>query len=214
MGNDFRNRQCFVGDRAADTSSLRIQQAVIEALQSFGCNKVASEADATRSIVVGPVGRWIFVGDTAGSTEKSDSGAYLALSLALSKVLPVVDINMSDSSAVHMHLYKSGSLVDKFGNAAFPFFKFTDEEAVEFKGHPELWAEYLLAPNTIDNLRAAWTQNWGADSILARTAKLFGWHPEFAFIGYTLDSEGIGIKYDECSWLEVPKGFTALHFRQ
>jgi hypothetical protein len=215
MGDDFRNRQCFVGSKPADSARTLIQQTVAKSLLRFGYNRVASEDEATRSIVIGPVGRWIFVGDTTGGLETSDSDAYVALTLALSRVLPVVDVHMSDSSAVHVHQYKAGSLVDKFGNAAFPCFKFrSDKEAMEFKGNPELWAEYLVASRTSDDLRAAWVQTWGADSILSNMARLFGWHSELAFMGYTLDGEGIGIKYNECSWLKVQQGFTELHFQR
>lgn len=214
MGDDFRNRQCYVGDGAGDATRLRIQQTILDALTSLGYSEVSSEAEATRSLVIGPAGRWNFVGDTTRSTEDADPIAFAALSTALSTVLPVVDIHMSDTAAVHIHLYKGGSLVDKYGNAAFPFFKFkTDEEAAEFKGNPDLWAEYLLPPNTANDLRAVWVQDWGADSILSDTAKLFGWDPDLSFVGYTLDDEGLGIKYDEYLQLENRQGFTELHFR-
>jgi hypothetical protein len=215
MGDDFSNRQCYVGDRVIVATRLRIQQTILDALTSSGYSEVASEAEATRSLVVGPAGGWVFVGDTTGSTEDSDPTAFVALSLALSKVLPVIDVHMSDTAAVHIHLYKAGALVDKYGNAAFPFFKFkTEAEAAEFKGHPELWAEYLIAPYTADDLRKVWVQDWGADAILSNTAKLFGWDLGLAFVGYTLDDEGLGIKYDEYLRLETPEGFTELHFRK
>lgn len=100
-------------------------------------------------------------------------------------------------------------------NAAFPFFKFkTEEEAAEFKGHPELWTEYLIPLYTADDLRKVWVQDWGADAILSNTVKLFGWDLGLAFVGYTPDDEGLGIKYEEYLRLESPEGFTELHFRK
>ncbi len=167
--------------------------------------------------MVGPAGRWIFVGDTAGSNETADPDAFAALSTALSTVLPIVEVHMSDSAALHMHLYQSGSLIDQYGNAAFSFFKFkTLEEAAEFKGNPELWAEYLLAPDSVDQLRTIWVQDWGADSILADTAKLFGWDSQLCFLGYTLDEEGLGFKYDEYFRIQGQhwSGFSELYFHK
>ena len=52
---------------------------------------------------------------------------------------------MSDSAAVHFYLYRQGELVDKYGNAAFPFVKFKSEaEVLPFRGKVELWTDYLL----------------------------------------------------------------------
>ncbi|MBS0265477.1 MAG: hypothetical protein JSS02_26330 [Planctomycetes bacterium] len=214
MGDDFRNRQCYAAGRAVDAARLGIQQTIVDALTRSGYSEVTSEAEAMRSVVIGPIGRWIFVGDTAGSTDDADPVAFDALTLALSDLLPVVDIQMSDTAAVHISLYKDGSLIDKFGNAAFPFFKFrTDKEAAEFRGRPGLWAEYLVSPLTAANLRTVWVQGWGAEKILSDSARLFGWDADLSSVGYTLDSEGIGIKYNEFLSLENAHEFKELHFR-
>ena len=203
MGDDFSNRQCYVGNEGRDELRLRVRCRLIEVLTSTGYVEVPSETEATRSLVIGPPGRWIFIGDTAGSTEGGDPIAFASLSAALSTLVPVVDVQMSDSAAVHIYLYKNGSLVDKYGNAAFPFFEFkNEEEAAGLKGHPDLWKDYVIPPYTIEDLRAAWVQDWGADSILGNTAKLLGWDQRLSCVGYTLDDEGLGIKYDEYLQLE------------
>lgn len=217
MGDDFSNRQCYVGDADGRVLHERIRQTILGTLTDAGYTEVATEAEATRSLVVGPTARWIFIGDTAGSTGAADPDAFAALSTELSTVLPLAEVHMSDSAAVHMYLYKAGSLVDKYGNAAFPFFKFkTEEEAAEFRGKPELWAELLLAASSVDKLRTTWVQDWGADSILSDTAALFGWDPDLCSLGYTLDVEGLGLKYDEYFKIhgQSRAGFSEFYFRK
>ncbi len=198
MGVDFSTHWFFAPaiDAAMTRAAViaRLRQALIEA----GLREVAREEDADRSVVVGPAERWIFIGDSAGSTEWADPEGFDSLSCALSTLGPVVDVKMSDSAAVHFYLYREGRLVDQFGNAAFPFYRFaTEEEAARFRGQPEWWADLLLPPNTIDALRSAWVQEWKASEILAETGRLFGWNPELSWVGYSFDDEGIPIRYDE-----------------
>lgn len=81
-----------------------------------------------------------------------------------------VDVLMSDSAAIHFYSYIGGELVDKYGNAAFPFFQFkTSEEVSEFQGKLELWVRYLQDVHDITVLRSLWVQEWGADKILSQT---------------------------------------------
>jgi hypothetical protein len=92
---------------------------------STGYSEVESEIEATRSFVIGSPARWIFIGDTTGSTEDSDPTAFTNPSLALSRVSPIIDVLMRDSSVVHLLLYndgvlKDGVLIDKYGNGTFP----------------------------------------------------------------------------------------------
>jgi hypothetical protein len=159
---------------------------------------VAKEQEADRSLVIGSADRWIFSGDSAGSTEWSDSEAFKALSRFLSELGPVVDVLMSDDAAIHFYLYHQGQLIDKFGNAKFPFFRFdSEEEAAPYRGHPELWKDLLVNGNNVDALRTAWVQDWRAREILAETGRLLGWNAELQWVGYTFDDEGLPIKYDE-----------------
>lgn len=125
---------------------------------------------------------------------------------------------MSDSAAIHLHLYKASSLIDTYGNAEFPFFKFkTEEEERKFQGKPELWAEFFLDARSVDKLRTIWTQDRGAGSILYKTAELFGWNRNFCSVDYTLDMDGMGVKYNE--YLDevedqIWTGFSELHLRE
>jgi hypothetical protein len=223
MGDDFKNRQCYEGS-APQATRIRIEDAIRNSLTGRGYSEVRSEDEATRSLVIGPADRWVFVGDSTGSTQDGDPDtedgntlAFTELSRAISQVVPVIDIMMGDSTALHMYLYRNGSLVDKFGNEASSCVKFASkEDAAEYQGHPEHWTQFLLPPHTESDLRKVWVQGWESDarSILSATAALFGWHPEFASVGYTLDEEGLGVKYDEYVSPESSRGCTELHFRK
>jgi hypothetical protein len=217
MGVDFSSRWFFAGTSDAAGARSALVDRLRRALHQAGFQEVTREADAERGLVVGPAGRWVFTGDSAGSTEWADPDGFEALSLALSTLGPVVDVKMSDSAAVHFYLYRQGRLVDKFGNAAFPFDRFaTEEEAAPYRGKPELWADLLLSPDTVGALRSVWVQEWRASEILAETGRLLGWGPELLWVGYTFDDEGIPTTYDDFlrhSGVEV-EAFDEYHFKR
>jgi hypothetical protein len=203
MGADFSSHQLFAGSQDA----LRVRAGLIDLLHSHcraqGLIAVADEAEADRGFVVGPAERWVFIGDTAGSADLSDQAAFSAASRAVSRIGPVVDIEMSDHAAVRFLLYRDGELIDCFGNLAFPFFAFrSEDEARAFAGDPEQWRDLLCDPGRIADLRGAWTQGVETDAggILDATAELFGWNPLLAWIGYTYDNEGIPAKYS--AWFD------------
>jgi hypothetical protein len=215
LGADFSSHRLFAGR----CDATRVRGAAVAELRGFfqrrSYQEVAAENEADRSLVIGPAGRWLFIGDSAGSTEWADAEAFDALSLALSTQAPVVDTKMSDDAAVHFSLYRDGRLQDQFGNAAFPFNRFaSEEEAAPFRGRPELWSDLLADPGQVAALRAAWVQDWQAREILAATGRLMGWGVELLWVGYTYDEEGIPIKYNE--FLAGSKvdlgGFEELHF--
>lgn len=215
LGADFCSHRIFAG--TCDTAGLR--SAVIAEMRRFlqriGLEEIADEDKSDRSFAIGPAGPWIFVGDSAGSTEWADPQGFDALSLALSTFAPIVDTKMSDDAAVHFYLYRNGRLEDRFGNAAFPFYRFSCEaEAAPFRGKPELWADLLVDPGRVSVLRDAWVQDWQSPEILASTARLLGWDPQLLWTGYTCDEEGVPIKYDEfLSDSEVDlNGFQERHF--
>lgn len=198
MGVDFSNHQFFAGIGDAVKIRESIIQDVRFALRVDGFEETTDGEIADRTLIVGPPGRWIWIGDSTGSTESADPGAFEALSLRVSALGPVIDVMMSDSAAVHFYLYRDGELVDRFGNAEFPFYQFkTDEQADHYRGKPNLWSDLLLSRGAVGELRAAWVQEWRADEILDSTARLMGWNPDLARVGYTLDDEGIGIRCDE-----------------
>lgn len=215
MSTDFSSHRLFAGTK----DSRRVCDAVVGELrryfQRLGLDEVVSDEWADRSFVIRTAGRWIFLGDSAGSTDTCDSSAFDALSRVLSNPAPVVDVKMCDSATVHFYLYRKGEVVDRFGNGKFPFMAFsTKEEAAPYAGKPELWADLLLDPASVPTLRKAWVQRWDASNILSSTAALFGWEPELLWLGYTHDDEGCGMKYDE--YLQRRRinmdGFQELHF--
>src|SRR5262245_16183852 len=112
MGADFSNRWFFSGTASATDPRAAVVGRLREALQHAGFEEVADEKQADRSLVVGPADRWVFIGDSAGSTEWEDGEGFAALSRDLSTFGPVVDVQMSDSAALHLHLYRHGRLVD------------------------------------------------------------------------------------------------------
>lgn len=214
MGADFSSHWI----RTAETKNRDVVfDAIRVAMRADGLSEIAEEAHADRSFVVGPERTWTFIGDTTGSTESANATAFDSLSRALSDAVgPVVDIKMSDQAAVHFYLYRQGRLVDKFGNLAFPFYEFKREEATEFRGRPELWADLLLSPDSVDTLRSAWQGGQDANYLLMTTGELLGLDDGLLSIGYTYDDEGIAIKYDEIlpeSEIDL-SAFQELHFRR
>jgi len=219
MGTDFSCHRCFAA--AADargrrqelirhlTSSLRragyVPPSAPEGLQGF----------MERRLVIGPPGRWIWVGDSAAST--GDWACFEQLSRDLSTLVPVVDIRMSDSAAVHFSLYEQGRRQDQFGNLAFPFDEFaTAAEALALRGQPERWTQYLHDPTQTGALRAVWAQGLlsSATEILERTAALLGWHPVLCSTGYTVHPDGLPVSYKAyvAGRMDLA-GFRAYHFR-
>jgi hypothetical protein len=84
MGADFSTRWFFAGD--ANTASLRgaVVDCLRRTLHQEGFQEVAGAEQAERSLVVGRAGRWVFTGDSAGSTEWSDLDGFVSLSHTLS----------------------------------------------------------------------------------------------------------------------------------
>ena len=198
MGVDVSNHWLFVGGSNPGVVRGAAVDVIRQALAGAGLHEVPTEQEALRSIVVAPAGRWLFVGDTAGTTDCADPEAFNALSLALSALGPVVDFNLSDSAVVHIHLSRDGRLVDTFGNGMFPFFPFKDDEqAAPYRGEPEKWADLLATPHRPADLRAVWQCDADAKVVVAETARLLGLHLELVWTGYTCDYDGAPEKYDE-----------------
>jgi hypothetical protein len=204
MGSDYSSHQVYCGRAGHDAARDNIFEALKGYLLSHG-HSPTQEEEADRSFVLGRVGRWLHVGDLAGSTHYADPEAFDALSRTLSQLYPVVDIVMSDDSAIYFYLYRDGALADKYDNMEFPFFAFkTEAAAQEYQGHPELWADFLADKQQVENLRAVWGHQsvFSAatdytDDILSKTARLFGWNRTLVEVGYTHDIEGTPIKWDK-----------------
>jgi hypothetical protein len=196
MGDDFSSHQLFAGTSNANQCRSKLIAALRHYFEANGFQEIADEDQATRSIVIGPAGRWIFIGDSAATN--GDQEAFTSLSLAISAIAPVVDTVMSDDATLHFYLYRRGHLQDKFGNGAFPFFKFaTEEDAAAFRGNPESWADLLTSSDDVQTLRAAWVQDWQAVEILGTTGRLLGWKDELLRVGYTNDMDGVPLRFDE-----------------
>jgi hypothetical protein len=216
MGADYSNHWVFVGNEDGITARTAAVAYLRQALQQAGHREVPSEQDAERSLVIGPAERWIFIGDSAGSTLWLDTEGFDTLGQALSIFAPVVDVKMSDSAAVHFYLYREGRLVDQFGNAAFPFYRFASEaEGAAYQGKPELWLDLLISADTVNALRSAWVQEWKASEILSATGRLLGWNPGLLWVGYTYDSDGIPTKYDDFLRYSMDcSTFSEYHFKK
>jgi hypothetical protein len=197
MGYDYSNHHVFVGD--GDAESIRL--AIIGHIKTAFPTRTTNEEDATRCFAVGPAGRWIFVGDTAGSTNTADSIAFADLAIALSNIAPTMSVKVSDSCTVHILLYQNGVLLDTFGNGIFPFFRFaSDDEARAFQGDMSVWSPYVMLPYTTQELRQAWNQEGHADVIVQETGKLFSINAQLVKVGYSIFDEALEIKYTD--WMK------------
>lgn len=198
MGSDYSSHQLFCGDTPVEECRPALVAHLRQVLSAGGYREVATEGEADRCFVLGPHGRWLHLGDSTGSTEFADGDAFGALSLAVSTLVPVVDIEMSDDACLHLTLYRGGERVDRFGTGAFPFYPFeSDAEAAEFRGKPEAWQELLLPAVPAAQLREAWDRLQScAWRLLPEVAALFGWNPALASVGYTHDIEGLPERYD------------------
>lgn len=197
MGFDYSNHHVFAGDGNASST----HDAIVRCIQSLYERTTNSPDEADRSIVVGPADRWIFVGDSAGSTEDADPDAFDRLSKLLSFIAPTLSVKMSDSAIVHLLLYEQGQLIDKFGNGKFPWFYFQSvEESEPFRGNVQKWTRFLVQNTDADALRDIWMPKGDATSIVVQTAALLGIRQELMQIGYSVFDESDEIKYSE--WLE------------
>ncbi len=193
MGYDYSNHHVFTGKE----NPLVVRDKILEQVRKVSGQRLKNEKGARRSIVVGPPERWIFIGDSAGSTERSDRAGFDGLSMLLSEIAPTVDIIFSDSSVVQLRLYEKGECRDTFANGRLPIYRFrTEEDARPFAGKLERWHGFLLNSGDAPRLRAAWDQRGEAEQIIADTAELFGMDPDLASVGYSIFDESDEIRYD------------------
>jgi len=194
MGFDFTSLQVFAG---ADKS---VRDAIINCIENISEQKVSEEKLAGRCIVVGPPDRWIFVGDTAGSTEFYDKDLLNTLITSLSHIAPTVRIIMSDSCTINMTLHHNGQQVDKVGDGKLPFYKFENaKEAREYKIKPKKWIELLDSNINARELKRAWPKNKNSYKssymTLQQMATALGLNSNLSQTGYTYFDEVDEIKY-------------------
>jgi hypothetical protein len=211
MGYDYGSIHIFAGTE----SSERIRSCIMQRICDLIPSRVSTEIESTRSIVVGPPDRWIFVGDTASATEDGDPDGFDLLVKELSAIAPTLAIHMSDSACVHFYLYHQRELIDKFGTGKFPFFPFdSEDEAMSFRGIEQRWQPFTLNVDGPAQLRSVWDANHDADGMVVSTANILGIDPELAGCGFTIFDESEEIYYRD--WLEgdpiLLKRFDELYF--
>ena len=195
MGYDYSNIQIF-----GDVAAKHVHSEATKLIRSELGDITPDEESAIRSLVVGPPNRWVFVGDSHGSTLTADGDSFTMLATKLSRISSTICVDMSDCAVVHFRLYEDGELVDKFGNGMFPCMNFANaEESLSFNGSVEKWTRFLRRPYDEAWLREAWSQESNANSIVADTAELFGIHPDLISVGYSVFDEANEIKYN--GWL-------------
>jgi len=209
MGYDYTSIHLFGGENGAAIRS-RLVERLSDALPT-----PVDASEASRSLVIGPTARWLFLGDTASQTEEGDPPALAAMIELASFVAPTLSIHMSDSACVHLYLRHNGKIVDQFGTGIFPFYPFSsEEEAASYRGSVEKWLPYSLRADAPQTLRDAWDTKHNARGIVRTTAEVLGIHSELAQCGYTTFDEAEEIHYSE--WVEDSAlnftEFTELHY--
>lgn len=228
MGDDHCSRMVFAARSDAAALRLAIVGRVTSHLLTHGLVPVPARTEESRNIVVGPPDRWIFVGDSAGTTF-SDEPAFIELSASLSTLAPVVEVFMEDSCVLRLNLYRDGKRVDRVADRQGLFKPFASpDEARAYAGRPELWLDLVAnpaspqddpAPSVADwedssmrVIRAAWSASRPAVDRLYELEAIFGFGGH-AWCGFTNDSEGIPdgpADWNECSSPGRP--FTELRF--
>ena len=106
MGDDFTNHQAFTEENLKQRP-VQLLSHVQTYMAERGYVEVAEREAADRSIALGPPGCWICIYDSAGNGDDANLKEFEDLALHLSRVVPVVDIHMSDSAALQMLLYRN-----------------------------------------------------------------------------------------------------------
>jgi hypothetical protein len=208
LGADFATHKIFIDKKETIIEMDKLKNIIKEIMLEEGLESANNEEEANRSFIIIPEGKWLHLGDSAGTMgyENGNGDDFNKFSEKISKFYPVIDIHMSDSAAVHFYQYSEEKLIDKFGDKNFPFFAFENiDEAKPYEGVIDLWKKFLIKPENNNELRNTWEQRISgidkeridANKILDNTAKLFGWEEPLYCTGYSNDYEGIPEKYDK-----------------
>lgn len=216
MGDDFSNRMLFAGDEPPGLFRERIIAFTDRFMRERGyLERAAPYFDETfegRALTFGPAGRWLFMGDTAGSTECSDREAWRALTEALSTQAPLADVLMSDSCCVHIQLWRDGVQEDVIGTGELPFGGMTESARRELCGHPERWRDLLLEEVEFSDFEQRWDMELYCFDLIRTAIEMFGWPAGLAATGYSLDFDGIFSKYEPEEFDLTEEDFTELHW--
>ena len=212
MGDDFRNRMIFLGDEDLDALRADIIDECSTFLARRGLRRIEREDDADRSVAFGPPARWLFMGDTAGSTECAAPEDWRALSALISARFPIAEVIMSDSCCVHIELWRGGQIVDRIGTGEMPWGELKEDTAAKLGGVPARWRSFLLPEHGDSELSERWHMNQRPFDLIRQAIALFGWHPSLCCTGYSLDLDGIFCKYEPEDHDLTESDFTELHW--
>lgn len=196
MGDDFAALKLYRAEKAGVESWLA-KHLLESGFQPCGAD------EATRSVVIGPPGEWLHVGDSVGICPVQQE-PFNALASGLSKMADTVAVVMSDSCVFALELWRQGTMADRYASGEFPFFHFKDEEAAApFRGQAQEWT---FAPQK--ELQEAF-----ATRSLFTIANLLGWPLQTLMVGYTQDWDGMPVHWREIV-REPHEEFSELHFRR
>lgn len=212
MGDDFRNRMIFLGDEDLDKHRASVIEVTRAFLATTGMRRVEDEDGSDRSVTFGPQARWLFMGDTAGSTECASLEQWRALSAVISEAFPIAEVIMSDSCCVHIELWRAGELVDRIGTGEMPWGQIKEDTAEKLGGTIEHWRPFLVPEQGDEALAEGWHMNQQPFELIRRAITLFGWHPSLCCTGYSLDLDGIFCKYEPEEHDLTAAHFTELHW--
>jgi hypothetical protein len=117
MGHDFAHHHVFSHSTDLQTFHATLLQRLLYTLRTQGYEPTEQSEDADRILVVGPLGRWIWIYDSAASGDNPANQAVADLAQAVSTVGTVVDTFVYDSSLLHFFLYRHGKRADQFVTA-------------------------------------------------------------------------------------------------
>ena len=214
MGSDFGYLKVHSGGQPSTVT----HDALLKTLNAYFVSEgmtASDEAQANRSVVVGPPDLWIHVGFSADSAEREDPSASERLTKFLSESFLIATVGVSDSTAIQMSLYRGGDIIDKFSNGDTWGGFSTPEMAAEFRGDPELWTRLAGVPDMGHYLRSVWNPDKDVDDILDETSDILGWDTRLSEVGYSHNDDGIFCKYTDYLATRVDLSlFTELHFAQ
>lgn len=216
MGSDVAWFRVYQGARpGARRAALDAARA---ALEDAGYRPADAPADPDeyptdrRGLVAVEDGAWVQLGDQAESTMYQ--GCYPPprrdqMAAALSRVGPVVAQVLSDDVVLHLELWDDGARRARYGTMRLDWRLFTAAEARgQFHGAPGEWAARLpgvdaarlaaLFEHTeVARERAEGWRGRPAFEVLRGVSEMLGWSGELLQAGFSHDSDGIFIPWDE-----------------
>ena len=192
MGAFFTNVQVHTGGRAAAAvraavlASLR-RRLDAEGFEALPAAATAADADADRTILVGPAGPepWIAVFDEATEGQREAELDRLAAALSQDVGGASVGVLVHDSDVLALRLFRDGRLRD--GYTSHPDYGSATAAAPGRRagGDPARWRDLLRPGATPEHLGAALAgAGVEAEARLREVGRLVGWSPRWSELGY------------------------------